>query len=121
MDGFHAKPPYTTLDNRRSLYTRRWWSESKETLICLEDLGRFHLCSVYQKLKRHLEGWNTLNLALPGAPDGSQPDAELLECIERELKRRDLDPEWQGGLRPGDPRLPAGREAARYPHPPVKR
>jgi hypothetical protein len=120
MDAFKAKPPYTTLDNQRSLYTRRWWSESQETLMCLEDLGRFHLCEAYQKLKRHLEGFGTLNRVLD-PPDGSRMDAELLECLLRELRRRELDPEWKGGYSPGDPRLPAGKEATRYIHPPVKR
>lgn len=115
---FHAKPPYITDGNQQSLYGRRYWSSGKGRFYCPEDLGRFHLCEAYNRLKRHLAGDERRKGLDP--PDGSQADAAVLECLGREIKRRGLDPDWKGGYPPGDERL-EGREAVAYRHPPDRR
>lgn len=110
---WHAKPPYTTDRNQLSLYTRRYWSASKERFYCPEDLGRFHLVTAYNELAWRLR--NNQGQRYLDPPDGSTMDAEMLAVLKRELDRRELDPAWVGGLKPGDTRLPQGKDAKRSP------
>lgn len=115
-----------------SQYSRTYWSHGKQRQFAIEELNRFQLVEGYRKLKRTLDAGEEPERAMARDPEGKTEivggrekpvmivdenipanDAEVLACMARELERQGLDPEWVGGLKPGDDRLQE-KEATRH-------
>lgn len=86
-----------------SLYSRMYWSASKGRWFMIEELSRFQLIEGYRKLKRQLDAGE--KPAGPADGEGLPNDSEVLMYLQQDIERRDLDPAFKGGLRPGDDRL----------------
>ena len=72
-----------------------------------EQLSPWHLVAARNRLAAWLEA--QLGKDAAGEPD-PQPDGSMrvLAALDAELKVRDLDPQYRGGMAPNDPRLVAG-------------
>ena len=85
----------------------QYHSMSKMRAFTMEELNPHHLVAARNKVAGWLEAQRGKDAA--GEPD-PQPDGSMrvLAALDAELKTRDLDPQYKGGMAPDDPRLAPG-------------